>query len=96
MNHDAEWNAGELGCGELVLELRQRLRHMPGMVLKVIAVDAGAPGGFARVVHHDWKQIGQPRPRFSRVLDSREGLAFPQRAPPAPYFPLIEGVHHAR
>ena len=43
MNHDAEWNAGELGCGDLVLELRQRLRQMPGMVLKVIAFDAGAP-----------------------------------------------------
>ena len=43
MNHDFEWNAGELGCGDLVLELRQRVRAAPGKVFKVIALDAGAP-----------------------------------------------------
>lgn len=40
---DSEWNAGELGCGELVLDLRKRLKAMPGGVLKVIALDSGAP-----------------------------------------------------
>ena len=41
---DREWNAGELGCGELVLELRRRLDEMaPGQVLKLTALDAGAP-----------------------------------------------------
>lgn len=40
---DAEWDAGELGCGELVLDLRKRLRAMPGGVLRVIALDIGAP-----------------------------------------------------
>jgi tRNA 2-thiouridine synthesizing protein A len=40
---DAEWNAGDLGCGTLVLDLRKRLRAMPGRVLKVIAFDLGAP-----------------------------------------------------
>ena len=40
---DGEWDAGDLGCGTLVLELRQRLRAMPGGVLKVTASDAGAP-----------------------------------------------------
>ena len=40
---DAEWNAGELGCGELVLDLRNRLRAMPGGVIRVIALDPGAP-----------------------------------------------------
>ena len=39
---DAEWNAGELGCGDLVLELRGKLRAMPGGVLKLIARDPGA------------------------------------------------------
>jgi len=40
----AEWNAGELGCGELVLELRYRLASMkPGEVFKLVARDAGAP-----------------------------------------------------
>jgi tRNA 2-thiouridine synthesizing protein A len=41
---DLEWNAGELGCGELVLELRLRLDEMaPGQVLKLTALDPGAP-----------------------------------------------------
>jgi len=42
MNHDLEWNAGELSCGDLVLELRQRMRLAPGKVFRVIALDAGA------------------------------------------------------
>jgi tRNA 2-thiouridine synthesizing protein A len=37
------WNAGDLGCGELVITLRRRLRDMPGATLKLIATDAGAP-----------------------------------------------------
>lgn len=36
------WDAGELACGELVLDLRGRLRQMPGRVLRVIALDPGA------------------------------------------------------
>ena len=41
---DAEWNAGDLGCGELVLELRGRLHAMlPGQVLRLEARDPGAP-----------------------------------------------------
>ena len=43
MNFDHEWNAGDLGCGDLVLELRQRLRAAPGSVFKIIALDPGAP-----------------------------------------------------
>lgn len=39
---DAEWDAGDMGCGPLVLELRKRLRAMPGRVLRVTARDAGA------------------------------------------------------
>jgi len=39
-----EWNAGALACGDLVLELRERLGAMrPGEVLRVVAVDPGAP-----------------------------------------------------
>ena len=42
--YDAEWNAGDLACGELVLELRQRLRRMwPGSIIKVTARDPAAP-----------------------------------------------------
>jgi tRNA 2-thiouridine synthesizing protein A len=41
---DAEWNAGELACGELVLELRNRLIVMkPGERLELVAFDPGAP-----------------------------------------------------
>ena len=40
----AEWDAGDLGCGELVLELRMRLAAMrPGQVLRLTARDPGAP-----------------------------------------------------
>ena len=37
------WDAGDLGCGELVLELRGRLLASPGRVLRVVALDPGAP-----------------------------------------------------
>jgi tRNA 2-thiouridine synthesizing protein A len=40
---DDTWDAGDMGCGELVLALRIRLRTMPGRTLKLIATDAGAP-----------------------------------------------------
>lgn len=38
------WNAGDLGCGELVMELRIRLKKIPaGSVYEVIAHDPAAP-----------------------------------------------------
>ena len=40
---NARWDAGDLGCGDLVLELRQRLEAMrPGQVLTLTAYDPGA------------------------------------------------------
>jgi tRNA 2-thiouridine synthesizing protein A len=40
---DAEWDAGDLGCGDLVLELRIRLNAMrSGQVLRLTARDPGA------------------------------------------------------
>jgi tRNA 2-thiouridine synthesizing protein A len=40
---DATWDAGDLACGELVLELRGRMETMrPGQVLRLVALDAGA------------------------------------------------------
>jgi tRNA 2-thiouridine synthesizing protein A len=41
--HDVEWDAGDLACGDLVLELRRRVRAAPGLVFKLIARDPGAP-----------------------------------------------------
>lgn len=44
MRHDAEWDAGGMGCGDLVLQLRLRLRALgPGEVLLLTALDPGAP-----------------------------------------------------
>jgi tRNA 2-thiouridine synthesizing protein A len=41
---DAEWDAGDRGCGELVLELHGRLAQLPpGRVLRLVARDPGAP-----------------------------------------------------
>lgn len=41
---DALFDAGDMGCGDLVLELRRRLMPLPpGTVLKVTARDPGAP-----------------------------------------------------
>jgi tRNA 2-thiouridine synthesizing protein A len=38
------WDAGETGCGQLVVELRRRLDGMrPGDTLEIIARDMGAP-----------------------------------------------------
>lgn len=40
----AAWDAGDMGCGDLVLELRTRLSTLPpGAVLELRAEDPGAP-----------------------------------------------------
>jgi tRNA 2-thiouridine synthesizing protein A len=44
MHADAEWDAGDMGCGDLVLELQARVRRLDaGQVLKLVARDPGAP-----------------------------------------------------
>ena len=41
---DVEWDAGDLGCGDLVLQLMIRITAMaPGQVLRLVALDPGAP-----------------------------------------------------
>ena len=41
---DATWDAGDLGCGDLVLQLRFRMEALsPGAVLRLVALDPGAP-----------------------------------------------------
>ena len=40
---DVEWNAGDLGCGDLVLQLMMRMKTLhPGAVLRLVALDPGA------------------------------------------------------
>jgi TusA-related sulfurtransferase len=42
-NYAAEWDAGGMACGDLVLELRLRLQSLkPGQNFKVLATDPGA------------------------------------------------------
>ncbi len=44
LRFDQEWDAGDLGCGELVIRLRFLLKAMqPGQVIRVHATDSGAP-----------------------------------------------------
>ena len=41
---DATWDAGNLGCGDLLLQLRFRIETLePGRVLRLVALDPGAP-----------------------------------------------------
>ena len=40
---DEEWDAGDLGCGELVLGLLVRMASLrPGQILRLVACDPGA------------------------------------------------------
>jgi tRNA 2-thiouridine synthesizing protein A len=40
---DATWDAGDLGCGDLLLQLRFRVEGLaPGAVLRLVARDSGA------------------------------------------------------
>lgn len=41
---DEDWDAGDLGCGDLVIRLRFRIKAMqPGQVIRLRATDPGAP-----------------------------------------------------
>ena len=41
---DSEWDAGDLGCGEVLVMLRSRMRGIaPGQVLRLTVRDLGAP-----------------------------------------------------
>jgi tRNA 2-thiouridine synthesizing protein A len=67
---DVTWDAGDMGCGELVLELRNRLKSMtPGQVLELRATDPGAPEdlpAWCRLTGHDLVSIEHPIYRIKR------------------------------
>lgn len=43
VNPTQEWNAGNMGCGELVLELKMKISKLaPGQVIRLTALDPGA------------------------------------------------------
>ena len=58
------WDAGEMSCGDLVMELRERLSHLaPADVLQVIAHDAAAPEdlpAWCRLTGHRLLQTKHP------------------------------------
>jgi tRNA 2-thiouridine synthesizing protein A len=61
---DKEWDAGDIGCGQLVLELSRRLRVLEaGQVLRLIARDPGAPEdlpAWCRLTGHTLLKSGHP------------------------------------
>lgn len=67
---DSIWDAGALGCGDLVLELRARLTALrPGQTLLVIALDPGAPEdlpAWCRLTGHTLVEARHPRYRIRR------------------------------
>lgn len=70
----ARFDAGDMGCGDLVLELRTRLMDLaPGEVLEVHATDPGAPGdlpAWCRVTRHALVHSEPPRYWIQRRADA--------------------------
>lgn len=60
---DATWDAGDMGCGELIVKLKLKLRDelSPGAILQLTATDPGAPEDIPAwcrltsnsLIHHD-------------------------------------------
>lgn len=61
---DKEWDAGNKGCGEIVMVLRIVMQSLaPGAVLKLIAHDAGVPEdlpAWCRMTGHTLLQSRHP------------------------------------
>lgn len=67
MSHDqtdSKWDAGTMGCGELVLELRTRLNRLPpGATFTLIAHDLGVAEdlpAWCRMTGHRLTRIEPP------------------------------------
>jgi tRNA 2-thiouridine synthesizing protein A len=64
---DAHWDAGEMGCGELLLKLRKKLRDMPGQIIRLVARDRGAIEdipSYCRITGHQLLQVDAKRGIF--------------------------------
>jgi len=63
-NADETWDAGDLGCGELISELRRRVKVLqPRQTIHVIAKDLGAPldiQSWCRLTGHALRQAAHP------------------------------------
>jgi tRNA 2-thiouridine synthesizing protein A len=69
-SYDDEWDAGLMGCGELLMLLNPRMRALqPGQVLRLIAHDAGAPEdipSWCRLTRHKLIYASHPEYRIQR------------------------------
>jgi tRNA 2-thiouridine synthesizing protein A len=67
---DVSWDAGDLACGDLVLQLRSRMEAMlPGQVLRLVARDSGAPEdlpAWCRLTGHTLLSVTPPVYRIRR------------------------------
>lgn len=63
-NAVTRWDAGHLGCGELVMELRGRLAPLtPGSLFALVALDPGAPAdlpAWCRMTGHQLAKADHP------------------------------------
>jgi len=61
----SEWDAGMMGCGELILELRLRLARLPpGALFTLMAGDPGVPEdlpAWCRMTGHHLREAAPPR-----------------------------------
>ena len=61
---DAEWDAGNMGCGELVMQLRMQFQPLKaGQILKLTATDAGMPEdlpAWCRLTGHTLVRFNHP------------------------------------
>jgi tRNA 2-thiouridine synthesizing protein A len=60
----AAWDAGDLGCGEIIIALRARVLALaPGALLEVTARDLGAPAdlpSWCRLTGHELVKAEHP------------------------------------
>ena len=64
---DAQWDAGDMGCGELLLKLRKQLRDMPGQIIRLVAHDRGAIEdipSYCRITGHQLLHVDPKRGLF--------------------------------
>jgi tRNA 2-thiouridine synthesizing protein A len=70
----AEWDAGDMGCGELVLELRTKMLALrPGEYFRLIARDPGASEdlpAWCRMTGHRLVQAKHPQ----YLIETRKDL----------------------
>lgn len=70
----SHWDAGQMGCGELVLQLRGRLARLaPGDLFELTAHDLGAPEdlpAWCRMTGHVLVAAEHPRYLIARRMEN--------------------------